>query len=85
MSRLCIAAHCSLHAYCCPCCLAHTFRRSLNSSLNLLNKWSLGVYGFRFPFLLTSCERRTCDACHCAAAPVHVPAAAAMHIAVLLA
>jgi hypothetical protein len=29
---------------------------SLNSSLNLLNKWSLGVYGFRFPFLLTSCE-----------------------------
>mgnify|MGYP001810377965 CR=1 FL=1 len=28
---------------------------SLNSSLNLLNKWSLGVYGFRFPFLLTSC------------------------------
>ncbi|PSC71928.1 Drug Metabolite transporter superfamily [Micractinium conductrix] len=26
----------------------------LNSSLNLLNKWSLGVYGFRFPFLLTS-------------------------------
>lgn len=30
---------------------------SLNSSLNLLNKWSLGVYGFRFPFLLTSCEQ----------------------------
>lgn len=29
---------------------------SLNSSLNLLNRWSLGVYGFRFPFLLTSCE-----------------------------
>lgn len=29
---------------------------SLNSSLNLLNKWSLGVYGFRFPFLLTSCH-----------------------------
>ncbi|PRW60834.1 Drug Metabolite transporter superfamily [Chlorella sorokiniana] len=28
----------------------------LNSSLNLLNKWSLGVYGFRFPFLLTSCH-----------------------------
>lgn len=28
---------------------------SLNSSLNLLNKWSLGVYGFRFPLLLTSC------------------------------
>lgn len=26
----------------------------LNSSLNMLNKWALGVYGFRFPFLLTS-------------------------------
>ncbi|KAI7840393.1 hypothetical protein COHA_005894 [Chlorella ohadii] len=29
---------------------------SLNSSLNLLNRWSLGVYGFRFPLLLTSCH-----------------------------
>lgn len=29
---------------------------TLNSSLNLLNKWSLGVYGFRFPLLLTSCH-----------------------------
>lgn len=28
---------------------------SLNSSLNLLNKWALSVGGFRFPFLLTSC------------------------------
>lgn len=41
--------------------------RSLNSSLNLLNKWSLGVYGFRFPFLLTSCApclpRCTCTVC----------------------
>lgn len=27
---------------------------SLNSSLNLLNKWALGMYGFRFPFMLTS-------------------------------
>lgn len=27
---------------------------TLNSALNLLNKWALGVYGFRFPFLLTS-------------------------------
>ncbi|KAL6785713.1 hypothetical protein ACKKBF_B01345 [Auxenochlorella protothecoides x Auxenochlorella symbiontica] len=26
----------------------------LNSSLNLLNKWALGIYGFRFPFLLTT-------------------------------
>lgn len=27
---------------------------SLNSSLNLMNKWALGVYGFRFPLLMTS-------------------------------
>lgn len=29
---------------------------SLNSSLNLLNKWSLGIYGFKFPFMLTACH-----------------------------
>lgn len=40
-----------------PTCVRRPPCRSLNSSLNLLNKWSLGVYGFRFPFLLTSCER----------------------------
>lgn len=34
---------------------APTPTRSLNSSLNLLNKWALSVGGFRFPFLLTSC------------------------------
>ncbi|EFN51185.1 hypothetical protein CHLNCDRAFT_141340 [Chlorella variabilis] len=28
----------------------------LNSGLNLLNKWSLGHAGFRFPFLLSSCH-----------------------------
>ncbi|PSC73348.1 Drug Metabolite transporter superfamily [Micractinium conductrix] len=28
----------------------------LNSTLNLLNKWALGVHGFRFPMLLTSCH-----------------------------
>lgn len=30
--------------------------RSLNASLNMFNKWALGIYGFRFPFLLTSSE-----------------------------
>ena len=63
---------------CClrPSCLTpaaaplHPICRSLNSSLNLLNKWSLGVYGFRFPFLLTSCEslQPSCSMpCRCAA------------------
>ena len=29
---------------------------TLNSTLNLMNKWLLGVYGFSFPLLLTSCH-----------------------------
>lgn len=28
----------------------------LNSTLNLMNKWLLGIYGFSFPLLLTSCH-----------------------------
>ena len=28
----------------------------LNSVLNLTNKWALGVYGFTFPLLLTTCH-----------------------------
>ena len=28
----------------------------LNSVLNLTNKWALGVYGFSFPLLLTTCH-----------------------------
>ena len=40
------------------CLLACLLAYRLNSSLNLLNKWALGHAGFRFPFLLTSCEWR---------------------------
>ena len=29
---------------------------TLNSTLNLMNKWLLGIYGFSFPLLLTSCH-----------------------------
>lgn len=29
---------------------------TLNSTLNLMNKWLLGIYGFQFPLLLTSCH-----------------------------
>lgn len=28
----------------------------LNSTLNILNRWTLGVYGFRFPIFLTVCH-----------------------------
>lgn len=28
----------------------------LNSSLNILNRWTLGVAGFRFPLILTTCH-----------------------------
>ncbi|KAK9832050.1 hypothetical protein WJX81_002190 [Elliptochloris bilobata] len=28
----------------------------LNAGLNMTNKWALGIYGFRFPLLLTSCH-----------------------------
>ena len=28
----------------------------LNSTLKLTNKWALGVYGFTFPLLLTTCH-----------------------------
>ena len=28
----------------------------LNCSLNVLNKWALGVHGFKFPLLLTTCH-----------------------------
>ena len=42
---------------------------SLNSTLNLLNKWALGVHGFRFPMLLTSCALGT--ACCAAASAQH--------------
>ncbi|GAB4821694.1 hypothetical protein N2152v2_008740 [Parachlorella kessleri] len=33
---------------------------ALNSSLNLTNRWALGVYGFRFPFVLTSAHMCFC-------------------------
>lgn len=49
--RCCVPPCPALKADACP-----PYARSLNSSLNLLNKWSLGVFGFRFPLLLTSCE-----------------------------
>lgn len=29
---------------------------TLNVTLNLMNKWLLGIYGFSFPLLLTSCH-----------------------------
>ncbi len=29
---------------------------SLNSFLNLLNRWALGLYGLRFPLIMTSCH-----------------------------
>ncbi len=29
---------------------------TLNSTLNLTNKWALSSYGFRFPLLLTTCH-----------------------------
>jgi hypothetical protein len=29
---------------------------SLNSSLNIMNRWALGIYGFTFPILLTICH-----------------------------
>lgn len=29
---------------------------TLNTTLNLMNKWLLGIYGFSFPLLLTSCH-----------------------------
>lgn len=29
---------------------------TLNSTLNLLNRWALGIYGFSFPILLTICH-----------------------------
>lgn len=28
----------------------------LNSLLNLLNRWALGLYGLRFPLIMTSCH-----------------------------
>ena len=28
----------------------------LNSFLNLLNRWALGLYGLRFPLIMTSCH-----------------------------
>lgn len=28
----------------------------LNVTLNLLNKWALGIYGFHFPLILTICH-----------------------------
>jgi len=28
----------------------------LNSTLNLLNRWALGIYGFRFPVFMTICH-----------------------------
>lgn len=32
----------------------------LNCTLNILNKWALGVYGFSFPLLLTTCHMAFC-------------------------
>ena len=29
---------------------------ALNTSLNMLNRWALGQYGFRFPMILTAGE-----------------------------
>lgn len=29
---------------------------TLNTTLNLTNKWALSTYGFRFPLLLTTCH-----------------------------
>ena len=29
---------------------------TLNSTLNIMNKWLLGIYGFTFPLLLTTCH-----------------------------
>lgn len=29
---------------------------SLNSTLNIMNRWALGIYGFTFPILLTICH-----------------------------
>lgn len=29
---------------------------SLNSIMNIMNKWALGIYGFTFPILLTICH-----------------------------
>ena len=29
---------------------------TLNSTLNLMNKWLLGIYGFSFPLFLTTCH-----------------------------
>ena len=29
---------------------------TLNSSLNIMNRWALGIYGFSFPILLTICH-----------------------------
>ena len=28
----------------------------LNSTLNIMNRWALGIYGFTFPILLTICH-----------------------------
>lgn len=30
---------------------------SLNISLNLLNKWTIAIYGFKFPILLSMCHQ----------------------------
>ena len=42
---------------------------ALNTSLNMLNRWALGQYGFRFPMILTAsalshglCWERVCTA-----------------------
>ena len=29
---------------------------TLNSTLNIMNRWALGIYGFSFPILLTICH-----------------------------
>ena len=29
---------------------------TLNSTLNIMNRWALGIYGFTFPILLTICH-----------------------------
>ena len=40
---------------CCPAADSRSYL-GLNSLLNLLNRWALGLYGLRFPLIMTSCH-----------------------------
>ena len=37
-------------------CPRHCRYLGLNSLLNLLNRWALGIYGLRFPLIMTACH-----------------------------